>query len=298
MAGNPRGNLAFYTEVLGQRLIKKTVNFDDPGTYHLYYGDRTGRPGTALTFFPFAGIRRGRAGAGAVTETAYSIPVGSLGWWERRLTEHGVPTSRGERFGEAFLAFTDPDGMGLALIEADEPMEISAWPESPVPAEHELRGFHSVTGLVHAFEGTERTLTQQLGYRLVSEEGNRRRYETGPGGPGTFFDIVTDPAAAPARPGAGVIHHVAFATPDDANQADVREALVQDGYGVSGVRDRQYFHSIYFQEPNGILFEVATEGPGFLIDEPVDALGQSLKLPPQYEAYRDKIEANLPPLQS
>jgi glyoxalase family protein len=167
-----------------------------------------------------------------------------------------------------------------------------------VPAEHELRGFHSVTGLVHAHERTERILTGQLGYKLVAEESNRRRYETGAGGPGTYVDLVSDPAAAPVRPGAGVIHHIAFATPDDASQHEIRDALLRSGQGVSGVRDRQYFHSIYFQEPNGILFEVATEGPGFLIDESEAELGQSLKLPSQYEAHRDQIEAVLPPLTS
>lgn len=298
VASDPQANIDFYVEVLGQRLIKTTVNFDDPGTYHLYYGDHVGTPGTALTFFPWRNMHRGRVGAGETTAMAYAIPKGSLSWWMDRLLELKVETSGPEkRFGESVLRFADPDGMVVELVATDDPSTIEHWEDGPIPAEHALRGFHSVTLLLNDVEPTASVLTGQMGYEFVSQEGNRYRYKGASNDRGLYVDILHDPEARRGAFGAGSIHHIAFRTVDDEEQLEYLSQLRTAGLQVTPVQDRQYFHSIYFREPGGVLFEVATDEPGFTSDETVEELGSSLKLPAWYEAQRPQIEARLPAIE-
>jgi len=298
VASDPQANIDFYVEVLGQRLIKTTVNFDDPGTYHLYYGDHVGTPGTALTFFPWRNMHRGRVGAGETSAMAYAIPKGSLGWWMDRLLELRIKTSGPEkRFGESVLRFSDPDGMVVELVATDDPSTIEHWEDGPIPAEHALRGFHSVTLLLNDVEPTASVLTGQMGYEFVSQEGNRHRYKGASNDRGLYVDILHDPDARRGAFGAGSIHHIAFRTVDDEEQLEYLSKLRAAGLQVTPVQDRQYFHSIYFREPGGVLFEVATDEPGFTSDETVEELGSSLKLPAWYEAQRPQIEARLPAIE-
>jgi glyoxalase family protein len=298
ISGPARRNLAFYGEVLGLRLVKKTVNFDDPGTYHLYFGDAAGSPGTILTFFPWEQAAPGRLGVGQTQETVFRVPEGSLGWWAHRFVEKGVPHETiTKRFGESVLAFKDPDGMRLALAcmpgIGDEP----AWDGGGVPADHAIRGFHGVSLLVEAGEKTGAILTDVFGYAKTATEGTVTRYAV-PGNPvGGIVDIRAAGGFLPGREGAGSVHHVAFRAADDGAQ-EVMVARLRDHHGerVTEQRDRNYFRSVYFREPGGVLFEIATDVPGFAVDEPVERLGQALKLPPQYEAQRARIEAVLPAL--
>ena len=296
MAGDPQANVDFYTGVLGLRLVKKTVNFDDPGTYHLYYGDEVGHPGTILTFFPWPLARRGVQGAGQATVTSFSVPEGSLGYWTERLSRLGV-TSDGtrRRFEEEVLTLLDPDGLRLELV-ARGGDERSGWAGGPVPEEHAVRGFDGVTLTEWNLDGTENVLAGTLGFRRVGEEGDRVRFEAGSGGGGTRVDVLASPAAARGHVSAGTVHHVAFRAADDADQLAWREAVAGSGLYVTPVLDREYFHSIYFREPGGVLFEIATDPPGFTRDEPVESLGSALKLPPWLEASRSRIEAALPPI--
>jgi len=295
MASDPRRNAAFYTRVLGLRLVKQTVNFDDPSTYHLYYGDSAGNPGTILTFFPWAGLRRGRPGNGQVYATAFSVRADALSFWAARLAAHQVLATRdNDRFGDTVLRFTDPDGLILELIAttSDDPRTGHTHPE--VPAEHALRGFHGVTIAVLDAPRTQALLTGPMGYRFVATTGGRTRFAPPAGGPGTFVDLLVDPALPRGLNGAGTVHHLAFRTPTDATQAAARNTLLHLGYDVSPVMDRNYFHSIYYREPEGVLFEIATDPPGFTADESSATLGTSLRLPAQYEALRTQIEAALP----
>lgn len=297
IAGDPKRNVDFYTRVLGLRLVKKTVNFDDPGTYHLYYGDSVGTPGSILTFFPWAGIRRGRPGNGQVYATAFSVPAGSLRFWEARLLSHGVTPTQSARFGDEVLTFTDPDGLILELVATTEPDARAAYPHPEIAADQAIRGFHGVTIAVIDAARTQSLLTGTMAYRVTRAEGGRTRLAaSGAGGPGTYVDLLVDSSLPRGLQGAGTVHHLAFQTPDDATQAHARETLVDLGYHVSPVMDRNYFHSIYYREPEGVLFEIATNHPGFTVDEPAATLGQSLKLPAQYESNRSAIEANLPSL--
>jgi len=298
ISGPARRNLAFYAEVLGLRLVKKTVNFDDPGTYHLYFGDGAGSPGTILTFFPWEHAAPGRLGVGQTQETVFRVPEGSLGWWAHRFVEKGVPHETiTRRFGESVLSFKDPDGMRLALAcmpgIGDEP----AWDGGGVPAEHAIRGFHGVSLLVERGEKTGAILTDVFGFARTASEGNVTRYAV-PGNPlGGIVDIREAGGFLAGREGAGSVHHVAFRAADDAAQeAMVRRLREHHGQRVTEQRDRNYFRSVYFREPGGILFEIATDVPGFAVDEPAESLGQALKLPPQYEAQRARIEAVLPAL--
>ncbi len=296
IAGDPRRNVAFYSGVLGQRLVKKTVNFDDPGTYHLYYGDEVGNPGTILTFFPFAGVPRGRRGAGQVAAVAFAIPDASLGYWRERLLAYRVTDEDAEtRFGERVLAFADPDGLQLELVAGDEAGAQPGWAGGPIPAAHAIRGFHAATLWVRAHEPTRRVLTELMGFRFVGEEGDRSRYASG-AGPSGLVDVVAMPAAPQGYGAAGTVHHIAWRTPDDAQQLVWQRELSHHGLSVTPVRDRQYFHSIYFREPGGVLFEIATDPPGFAIDEPVAELGTHLKLPPWLEPQRAELARILPPL--
>ena len=301
IAGGAPENLHFYTEVLGLRLVKRTVNFDAPDTYHLYYGDSAGRPGTLLTFFPFGPVRRGRAGPGMATEIAFAVPKGALPYWQGRLAEHDVKTTPGERFGESSLRFTDPDGMTLRLVEAGgagpgEPEEPEDARQAPPP--HAVRSFHSVALCLDDPEPTARLLTDLLGWDEVGEDDGRLRLRAPGGGRASALDLLAAPDGERGRGGAGTVHHIAFRASDEDDQQAWREELLGEGLRVTPVKDRQYFQSIYFREPGGVLFEIATDGPGFLIDEPKEALGTSLKLPDWLEPRRSEIERQLPPLPS
>jgi glyoxalase family protein len=298
LCGDPRANHRFYTGVLGLRLVKRTVNFDDPGTYHLYYGDGAGSPGTILTFFPWVGMPRGRLGAGQAVATAFRTGEGSLGWWKRRL-EGAKVSVRGpvQRFAESVIEFGDPDGLGLEIVSAPGPLPPTAeWGKSPVPPEHALRGFHAVTLSEAARDATDAVVAGQMGYRLIGEEKGRFRYQAPGDEAASLLDIVVQPGGRPGLQGAGTVHHIAFRAADETIQLGWREKLIRSGLGVSPVMDRSYFHSIYYREPGGVLFEIATNGPGFATDEPAASLGEKLKLPAQYESARAQIERALPAL--
>lgn len=288
-------NLDFYTAVLGLRLVKKTVNFDDPGTYHLYYGDAAGRPGSILTFFPIPHAAPGRAGLGETQETAFRVPRASIGWWTHRLVEKGVRhEALVQVFGEPTLRFRDPDGMMLAIVGVDEAAAPSAWTGGSVPAEHAILGLHGVTLLLAEGEGTAAILTEVFGFTQTGREGSATRY-SGTAASGRHVTLRAVGAFLPGRQGAGSVHHIAFRAADDAAQAAMAEALRdRHGLGVTEQRDRQYFRSVYFREPGGVLFEIATDAPGFAVDEPEASLGQALKLPPGLERHRAEIEAVLP----
>ncbi len=297
IAGDPHDNVEFYAGLLGLRLVKRTVNFDDPGTYHLYFGDESGRPGTLMTFFPWAGARSGRIGTGQVTHTAFAVPEGSLDYWKRRLEAAGSAVHGSwTRLGERGLEIADPDGLGIELVEGPLATSLAGWGDGPVPAEHAIRAFHGVTlGLV-SHEATEALLTTALGFVAAGVEGDRRRYRAAGSGPATLVDLITTPGSPVGRMGVGVVHHVAWRAPGDRDQAALRDALIERGLHPTPVVDRIYFRSIYFREPGGVLFEVATDAPGMAIDETLDRLGARLMLPPWLETMRTRIEANLPPL--
>jgi glyoxalase family protein len=297
ISSDVKRNVAFYTNVLGLRFVKKSVNQDDTGTYHLYYGNYTGAPGTALTFFPWAGLARGRPGRGQAYATAFSIPAGSLSFWQDRFARLKVTTYPVEpRLGDQVLPFQDHDGLRLELVATAEVDPRPPTPSSEIPAEHAIRGFHSSTLALGETGATVTVLEQQMGYRFLSASGHRVRYTVAEGGPGTYVDLLTDPAIPRGLNGAGTIHHVAFRTPDDASQVTARQVLLAGALPVSPVIDRAYFKSIYYREPGGVLFEIATDQPGFAIDEPVESLGTKLSLPPHLEPYRAEIEASLPKL--
>ncbi|MEZ4683208.1 MAG: ring-cleaving dioxygenase [Caldilineaceae bacterium] len=297
IASDPQRNLDFYHGLLGQRLVKKTVNFDDPGTYHFYFADKTGTPGTVLTFFPWRHMGRGVRGNGEVGATAYSIRPGSVDFWRKRLEQNGVAVADAPmRFGNDVLSFTDPDGMVIELVVNEEAQTFVPWERGPLPGEHELRGFHSATLWVANAAATDEILTAHLGYQLVGSAGNRTRYQGAGNDIGRYIDLLEQPGLGRGRLGAGSVHHIAYRTVDDSEQAEYLALLQEAGYGVSPVMDRQYFHSIYFREPNGVLFEIATDAPGFLYDEAVDELGTHLKLPDWLEPRRNQIEHSVVPV--
>ncbi|MFL6197091.1 MAG: ring-cleaving dioxygenase [Thermoanaerobaculia bacterium] len=301
MASSPQANVDFYTGVLGLRLVKKTVNFDDPGTYHFYYGNETGEPGTIMTFFPWPMARRGVQGAGQATVTSFSVPQGSLGFWTERLKGLGVAFEDPRpRFDEEVLTLLDPDGLRLELVARADADEREPWQGSGVPAGHAVRGFEGVTLTEWNPEVTAAVLEGTLGFRKVAEEGSRFRFETGPGddrGHGSRVDVLASPTAPRGHVSAGTVHHVAWRAADEADQLAWREAVADAGLYVTPVLDRQYFQSIYFREPGGVLFEIATDPPGFTRDETVEELGSGLRLPPWLEASRSRIEAALPPVE-
>ncbi len=298
IAGDPQINVDFYVGVLGLRLIKKTVNFDDPSTYHLYYGDGVGSPGTVMTFFPWPGVRRGTLGSGQTSATAFAVPKHSLDFWRQRLDESLVRADDIERFGVPGLAISDPDGLRLELLaSAQLGVGREPWDGSSVPAEHAIRGFDVVT-LLHADSDlTERLLVDAMGFRRVAADGRRVRFESGDGGSGTFVDLLHDPGATSGRVAGGSVHHIAFRLADDDAQAGWQHRLIEAGHPTTEVKDRMYFHSIYFREPGGVLFELATDNPGFSTDESVEELGSGLRLPPWFESARDRIEKSLPALE-
>ncbi|MCO5205013.1 MAG: ring-cleaving dioxygenase [Anaerolineae bacterium] len=294
-ASDPQRNVDFYHTLLGQRMVKTTINFDDPGTYHFYFADEIGTPGTVMTFFPWPHARRGTPGNGEVAATGYTIRPNSADYWRHRLTENGVTIgTRHMRFGQEVIPFRDPDGMALELIVSDEPATIQPWRGSPIPAEHELRGFHSATLWVDSAEHTAAILLGQFNYTFVGQEGNRYRYKGASNDIGVYIDLLERPGQPRGSQGAGSVHHIAFRTVDDTEQAEYQSQLRLAGYHVTDVKDRQYFHSIYFREPNGVLFEIATDAPGFLYDEPVETLGTTLRLPPWLEQHRETIENAVP----
>jgi glyoxalase family protein len=296
IARDPQANVDFYTGVLGLRMVKKTINYDDPGTYHLYYGDGEGRPGTIITFFPWPMARRGSQGAAMATVTSFAVPEGSLGWWSERLTRLHVPfEAPRSRFDEEVITLLDRDGLELELV-ARAGDGRAPWGGGPVPADKAIRGFEGVTLTEWNPEVTANLLTGVMGFRRVAEAGNRFRFEVGGGGAGTRVDLVAQPDAPRGHVSAGTVHHVAFRTPDDAQQQAWHGELADLGFHVSPVMDRQYFHSIYFREPGGVLFEIATDPPGFTADETVEALGSSLRLPQWLEPERRQIEEILPPV--
>jgi glyoxalase family protein len=298
IAGDPQTNIDFYAGVLGLRLIKKTVNFDDPSTYHLYYGDGVGSPGTIMTFFPWPGVRQGVVGSGQTSATAFSIPEGSLEYWRQRLEESLVRASEIDRFGTSGLAFDDPDGLRIELLESGGPDDgRHPWDGSPVPVEHAIRGLDGVTLLHNNGLATEKLLVETMGFREISADGLRVRYESGAGGSGTFVDLLRDPNAGLGRVAGGSVHHIAFRVADDEAEVEWQNRLFDAGHPTTEVKDRMYFHSIYFREPGGVLFELATDNPGFAIDETVDELGTELQLPPWLESHRERIEQALPPLE-
>lgn len=298
IASDPQRNLDFYTEVLGLRLVKRTVNFDDPGTYHLYFGDENGTPGSILTFFPWPMAARGSPGVGQVEVTSFSIPENSVSYWERRLLSAGIPAERsGKRFGEEVLTFIDPDGLKLELTaHPSRPGSIQAWKDASVSAQHAIRGFYSVTLCEQGYESTVEVL-ETLGFRKVGEQGNRFRFEVGEGGAGARIDILCASEASYGNVAVGIVHHIAWRVADEKSQQSWRKRLVSKHLNVTPVIDRCYFHSVYFREPGGVLFELATDPPGFAIDEPPERLGEALKLPSWLEPSRKRIEQVLPPIQ-
>ncbi len=296
IAGEPQQNVDFYSDFMGLRLVKLTVNYDDPQTYHLYYGDEHGRPGTILTFFPWPGAPKGRKGSGQVTTVSLSIPQGSTQFWVDRLDGHGIKFDGPvNRFDERVISFSDPDGLNLELVE--HPGETRGGRNrGPVPGKHSVRGFFGVTLSEEGYERTASLLTKTMGFNLVNEEGNRFRYQVGAGGPGALVDILCQPDSPTGLVSVGTVHHVAWRTPTDEQQGRWREELVRAGLNVTPVIDRKYFHSIYYREPGGVLFEIATDPPGFTVDEKEEELGTKLMLPPRLEPLRARLNQVLPPV--
>ena len=298
IAGDPQRNLDFYTECLGLRFVKRTVNFDDPGSYHFYFGDRIGTPGTILTFFPWPGARHGSRGTDQVTTTSFAIPHNSVGYWQDRLRQFHVAVEvAAHRFDADVLRFSDPDGLLLELIGTDVASgEADLAYDSPVPSENLIRCFHAPTLELQRASLTVQLLTEVFGFELVGEEGSRRRFAVDRNAPNKQVDIIERQDTGFGHIAAGTVHHIAFRAGNDDEHRQWREKLAELGLGVTDIIDRQYFHSIYFREPGGILFEIATDAPGFAIDEPIETLGESLRLPPQYEEHRDSIQQILPPI--
>ena len=291
LASHAQQNNDFFTKVLGLRRVKKTVNFDAPDVYHLYYGDEAGTPGTVMTYFPFPNARRGRPGAGEVSVTAFAVPRGSLDWWADRLASFGTPgLSRETRLGEARLRFDGPDGDGFALVEADDPR--SPWTGNGVSADHAIRGFHA-TDMRLRDKGATAELLRFMGYTQEAQEGAITRFRLDGGNGADVIDIETLPGATAAQQGAGSVHHIAFAVADRAAQDQVRRALVETGWQVTPPIDRDYFWAIYFRTPGGVLFEVATNEPGFDRDEDRAHLGEGLMLPRQHAHLREMLESRV-----
>lgn len=296
IANDANRNLDFYTRVLGQRLVKKTVNFDDPGTYHFYFGNESGEAGTILTFFPWEGIGRGRNGAGMATHIGYAISQSSLEFWKNRLKSFQIPFGENEILGEKVISFQDPDGLQLQFIEPKIKDKRSVWTTDEIKSEVALKGFHNVTLTLQKSDATARILTDVFDYRLQQQEGNRSRFMTDAVDSANLIDIIEDPTATRGRNAAGTNHHIAFRVKNDAVLMEYREKVMAAGLNITPKIDRDYFYSLYFREPGGVLFEIATDNPGFTVDEPLAELGSALKLPKQYEGSRAEIEAALPEL--
>ncbi|MEO6814699.1 MAG: ring-cleaving dioxygenase [Ginsengibacter sp.] len=297
IAANAKQNLDFYTKVLGQRLVKKTVNFDDPGTYHFYFGDETGTPGSILTFFPWEGVRKGHNGTGMATGIGYSVPKDSLDFWVNRFKKFNVKHDEiAERFGEKYLHFEDPDGLKIDFIIPENEDKRKPWETNEITKAVATKGFHSVTLTLKNLTPTAKILTDIFGYKLLKQEGNRYRFITDAIESASIVDVIEAPNLAPGVNSAGTNHHVAFRVKNEDIQMEFREKILSKGLNITTKIDRDYFFSLYFREPGGVLFELATENPGFDKDEPVSELGTHLKLPKQYESERAEIEKVLPEL--
>lgn len=298
IAGDAKRNFDFYTQVLGLRFVKRTVNFDDPQTYHFYFGDEQGTPGTILTFFPWGDrVRRGSNGSGMATAIGYSVPQDSLDFWADRLTANFTPVTRGTRFGQAFLSFADPDGLQLELIATDAATDDrKPYVTEAVSAAVATKGFFNTTLTLNSIKATAAILTEVFGYKLVAQEENRYRYATDSIATANVIDLVELPVEPRGIGAGGTIHHIAFRVKDDQTQMAYRDKIQKLGLNITPQIDRNYFHSLYFREPGGVLFEIATDNPGFTVDEPLEELGQHLKLPVQYEDQRALIEKHLVPL--
>jgi glyoxalase family protein len=297
VARDPQRNVDFYRNILGQRLVKRTVNFDSPDTYHFYFGDETGSPGSILTFFAWPGMKRGVDGNGETNAVAYNVPVNSFSFWQEHLSKNDIKVETIEkRFDQNVLAFNDPDSMRVELVESPSLSLAKFWHDGPIPQEYALSGFHSVTLWVDNLKPTSDLLINQMGYQAVGQEENRYRFVGDKNSLGNIVDIVHRPNKMQAGFGAGSIHHIAFRVPTDEKQLEYQSALGQVGFNVTSVMDRSYFHSIYFREHGGVLFEIATDTPGFLIDEDKNFLGETLKLPEWFEPNRTQIEQSVAPL--
>ena len=298
IAGDAQENLDFYVALLGMRLVKRSVNQDDPGTYHLFYADRVGNPGTDFTFFPWANMQPGRLGIGLTVETSFAIPPGSLAYWQDRLAqynvEHGTPQSR---FGETNLAFQDPHGLQIALVETADDRQFVPWENSPVAPEHQLRGMHAVRLWERQLAPTDTVLTELMGFQRIGTEDGWHRYGADGGGSGQLIEIKELPDERRGQWGTGSVHHVAWRVKDSEEQMALREVLLRAGLRPTEQIDRFWFKSVYYKEPGGVLFELATDGPGFDRDEDMEHLGEQLILPPWLEPQRQQIEAALPVLE-
>ena len=298
IASDPQRTLDFYVGLLGLRFVKRTVNFDDPASYHFYFGDARGTPGTILTFFLWPGARRGIRGTGQIEATAFAIPPNSAGYWLDRFREHRVPAEKiPARFGEEVIRIVDPDGLLIELIGSIPITGFEPWSDGAVSVEYSLRGFHGVSVSLEGYEQTAKLLTETFGYQLLEQSSNRFRFAApGKSGIGRIVDLLCMPDGSTGRVAAGSVHHIAFRSRDDEEQLAWRQRLVGLGYNVTPVIDRTYFHSIYFREPGGVLFEIATDPPGFTLDERLKELGENLRLPPWLEPSRSQIEKILPPI--
>ena len=295
IAGDAKRNFNFYANILGLRFIKKTVNFDDPGTYHFYFGDEVGSAGTILTFFPWGeGIQQGRKGSGMATEIGYSVPKGSLDFWQQRFEKYNVIYNKpSEKFGEKYLTFLDPDGLKLELIESKTEDNRKAWETDEVKADVATKGFHNITLTLNNIKATAAILTEIFGYKLIDQDVNRYRYATDAVENAAIVDLVELADEKRALNANGTVHHVAFRVQNDEILMHFREKIEDYGLQITPQIDRQYFHSLYFREPGGVLFEIATDNPGFTVDESLEELGKNLKLPAQYEPQRAAIEKHL-----
>lgn len=297
MASDPQKNLDFYAGILSLRMVKKTINFDAPDIYHLYYGDESGKPGTIMTFFPIPGLPKVRKGKGQLTVTSFSIPENSLDYWMKRLDKFKIPyKDPQQRFDdEVFIYLEDYDGLGIELV-ANKKDQRKGFTYGQLPEEHAIKGFYGVALSVEGYERTAAILSEKMDHKPVIEKGNRFRFSAS-GRAGDYVDVLCSPDSMRGLGGSGTVHHVAFATENDQTQLEAREIISSAGLNVTPVLDRQYFHSIYFREPGGILFEVATSDIGFDLDEKIENLGEELKLPPWQEANRNNIEKGLEPIE-
>jgi len=295
MCGDPQANVDFYAKTLGMKLVKVTINYDDPSSYHFYYGDGLGRPGTLLTFFPWPSAPRGVTGIGQADVTSFAVPKGALGFWKERLATNGVEVDESVEFGFPTLTFLDPDEMIIQLVESiDTAADDAGYGE--IPAEFAIHGFHHVRLLSARPESTETLLTETMNYSLIGEENDRKLYETkfSESAFGRYIQIPQNPQVPFGRMGSGICHHVAFRVADDPSHEVIREQIVNAGQRPTEVIDRTYFHSIYFREPGGVLFEIATDNPGNTVNESAEELGTSLQLPPWLEPQREAVAAGLP----
>ncbi len=296
IAGDPKENYDYYTKTLGLRLVKKSINQDAPDTYHLFYADGVGNPGTDLTFFPWPAMGPAKPGAGKAVEVTFAVKTGSYDYWKKRLEDFDQNVKEETRFGAKHLIFADPHGLELAITETSDKRDFEVWDKSPVPVEYQIRWMHSVRILVRDIKNTELLLTRIMGFKKNGEDKGWHRFGINNGESGTLIDVFVNPELSAGRWGTGGIHHIAWRVKDSQDEMKVRELVLKAGLSPSPQIDRFWFKSVYFQEPGGVLFEIATDGPGFDRDEDAEHLGEKLILPPWYESQRDEIERNLPPI--